>query len=182
MLNNDGLGYVFHKEQMISHLLYIDDLKLFAKIDVQLNQELGVVKRFSDAKQMSFGLDKCSKVTLKKGRLVCGIDTKFDDNTEMRNLDQEGVYRYLSVEQSDCIQHSKMKEKIRKEYYRRPSGRSREGLERVSVPPIVRRICFKSVKVIGIKKLVGVILDDHFTINGQHFSKSPPVNEKKFSN
>ena len=36
------------------------------------------------------------------------------DDTEIRELNQEGVYKYLGVDESDGIQHSKMKEKIRK--------------------------------------------------------------------
>ena len=42
-----------------------------------------------------------------------------DDDTEIQELDQEGVYRYLDVDQNDGFQHSKMKEKIRKEYSKR---------------------------------------------------------------
>ena len=42
-----------------------------------------------------------------------------DVDTEIQELDQEGVYKYLGVDKSDGIQHSKMKEKIRKEYNRR---------------------------------------------------------------
>ena len=34
-------------------------------------------------------------------------------------INQEGVYKYLGVDESDGIQHSKMKEKMRKEYNRR---------------------------------------------------------------
>ena len=34
-------------------------------------------------------------------------------------MDQGGTYKYLGVTEGDGIQHSKMKEKIRKEYYRR---------------------------------------------------------------
>jgi len=33
---------------------------------------------------------------------------------KIQELDQEGVYKYLGVDESDGIQHSKMKEKIRK--------------------------------------------------------------------
>ena len=34
-------------------------------------------------------------------------------------MNQEGIYKYLGVDESDGIQHSKMKYKIRKEYLRR---------------------------------------------------------------
>ena len=38
---------------------------------------------------------------------------------EIQELDQEEVYKYLGLDESDGIQHSKMKEKIRKECNRR---------------------------------------------------------------
>jgi len=37
----------------------------------------------------------------------------------IQELDQEGTYKYLGIHEGDGIQHSKMKEQIRKEYYRR---------------------------------------------------------------
>ncbi|XP_047501775.1 uncharacterized protein LOC125047544 [Penaeus chinensis] len=119
ILTSDNLGYVMHKEHRVSHLLYMDDLKLFAKDDGQLDQELGIVKTFSDDIQMEFGLEKCAKATIRKGKLVSGPNAKLKGETEIRNLDQEEVYKYLGVDQSDGIQHRLMKEKIRKEYYRR---------------------------------------------------------------
>ena len=41
----------------------MDDLKLFAKNDQQLQGILNIVKQFSDNIWMEFGLDKCTKVT-----------------------------------------------------------------------------------------------------------------------
>ena len=40
----------------------------------------------------------------------------------MKELDQEETYKYLSIEEGDGIQHGKMKERIRKECYKRVSG------------------------------------------------------------
>ena len=68
-----------------------------------------------------------------------------DDDTEIQELDQEGVYRYLGVDESDGIQHSKMKEKIRKEYNRRVrlilrtelNGRNKiEAINSLAVPVV----------------------------------------------
>ena len=42
-----------------------------------------------------------------------------DEYTSTEELNQEGIYKYLGVDESDGSQHSKMKEKIRKEYLRR---------------------------------------------------------------
>ncbi|XP_067017791.1 uncharacterized protein [Acropora muricata] len=40
-------------------------------------------------------------------------------DTAIKELDQEGTYKYLGINEGDSIQHSKMKEKVRKVYYRR---------------------------------------------------------------
>ena len=42
-----------------------------------------------------------------------------NENTEIKNLDKDEVYKYLGVDENDGIHHSKMKENFRKEYYRR---------------------------------------------------------------
>ena len=42
-----------------------------------------------------------------------------DRDTVIKDLHQEEFYKYLGVNESDGIQHSQMKEKIRKECYRR---------------------------------------------------------------
>ena len=48
----------------------MDDLKLFAKDDNDLEGLLQTVKKFSDDIGMSFGLDKCAKATFKRGKLT----------------------------------------------------------------------------------------------------------------
>ena len=66
------------------------------------------MKQFSDDNGKIFGLGKLAST----GNIVVA------DDTEIRELDQEGVYKYLGVDESDGIQHNKMKES-RKEYNRR---------------------------------------------------------------
>ena len=117
-LNNSGSGYnIFH--QNISHLFYMDDLKLFAKTDQQLEGLLSTVKSFSDDICMEFGLDKCAKATFNKGRLRKSSSISLDIDTTIKQLDPEQCYKYLGVNEGDGINHNQMKEKIRKEYYRR---------------------------------------------------------------
>jgi hypothetical protein len=50
----------------ISHLLYMDDLKLIVKSEEELQKQIQTVKTFNDIIHMDFGLDKCDKITLKK--------------------------------------------------------------------------------------------------------------------
>lgn len=58
ILNREKIGYEITKGKTITHLLYMDDLKLYAKNDDQLRQELCIVKGFSDDIRMEFGLEK----------------------------------------------------------------------------------------------------------------------------
>ena len=48
----------------ISHLLYMDDIKLYAKSKKELHKLIGEVKVFSDQIKMKFGLDKCKIVNV----------------------------------------------------------------------------------------------------------------------
>ena len=68
---------------------------------------------------MSFGLDKCAKALFRKGKLISTGNIEMDTETTINELDQDSGYKYLGVDESDDIQQAKMKEKIRKEYYRR---------------------------------------------------------------
>ena len=97
----------------------MDDLKTFAKDDNQQTGLLTIVKTFSDDIKMEFGLDKCAKATFKRGRLTKTTDLELDVDTVIEELEQESTYKYLGVSEGDGIQHSAMKEKIRKEYYGR---------------------------------------------------------------
>ena len=76
LLNNEELGYSLEKTRsrrsgkLISHLLFMDDLKVYANNEANLKKLMEVVKRFSKDIGMKFGLDKCSKCSIKKGRKV----------------------------------------------------------------------------------------------------------------
>ena len=118
ILNDTGYGYKIHNRN-INHLFYMNDLKLFAKNDNDLEGMLQTVKKFSDDIGMTFGQDKCAKASFKRGKLTKSTSLELDRITIIRDLDQEEFYKYLWVNERDGIQHSQMKETIRKECYRR---------------------------------------------------------------
>ena len=97
----------------------MDDLKTYAKSESQQTGLLNIVKTFSDDIKMEFGLDKCAKATFKRGKLTETFDIQPDTDTCIKELAQENTYKYLGMDEGDGIQHAKMKEKVRKEYYRR---------------------------------------------------------------
>ena len=47
-------------------MFYVDDLKLYAKDDNELEGLLRTIKGFSDDIDMEFGLSKCAKATLRE--------------------------------------------------------------------------------------------------------------------
>ena len=115
-----GYGYkITNVSDPISNLFFMDDLNLYSKNDQQQVGQLKIVKQFSDDIGMTFVLEKCAKASFKRGKLVSTGNIEISDDTAIQELNQEEVYKYLCVDESDGIQHSKMKEKIRKEYYRR---------------------------------------------------------------
>ena len=73
LLKSVGVGYNLSKsrkksaEETISHLLFMDDLKLYAASDDDLNRLIQIVHSFSNDIHMEFGLYKCAKCTIQKG-------------------------------------------------------------------------------------------------------------------
>ena len=68
---------------------------------------------------MNFYLDKFAKASFIKGKLSSTGDIELGKATPINEVDPDSVYTYLGVDESDGIQHTKMKEKLMKEYYRR---------------------------------------------------------------
>ena len=102
-------------KEKINLLLFMDDLKLYAKNEKGLDSLVQTVRIFSDDIGMECGIDTCATLVLKRGKL-----TKFDgislpDGTVMKVLIEEAVYKYLGVIQADQIRYTEMKEKVKTE-------------------------------------------------------------------
>ena len=69
--------------------------------------------------KMEFGLDKCAKVSFKRGKKVSAEGIPLNDNQVIQDLGQAETYKYLGMEEGERVQHHKMKVNIRKEYKRR---------------------------------------------------------------
>jgi hypothetical protein len=70
-LNKLNTGYEEQTTKTkISHLLYVNDLKLIAKSEEEIQKQMQTVKIFSDDIHMEFGLEKFAKITFKRGKLT----------------------------------------------------------------------------------------------------------------
>ncbi|XP_030765588.1 uncharacterized protein LOC115889668 [Sitophilus oryzae] len=122
ILNKTGYGFhiKYDKTQhhVISHLMYMDDIKLFAGNEKQLQHLLEITKTFSKDIQMSFGLDKCKLLNIKQGRIISsGFD--LGDGDIIESLEEHETYKYLGLAQGKRLQHKDIKEKITSIYISR---------------------------------------------------------------
>ena len=97
----------------------MDDLKLIAKSEEELQKQIQIVKNFSDDIHMEFGLKKCAKIAFKRGKLVHWQNLVIDINREIQELAKGKTYKYLGIEESEGIQLQQMKERLKQEYSRR---------------------------------------------------------------
>ena len=97
----------------------MDGLKLYAKDNSELEGLLRILKRFSDDIGMEFGLSKCAKATFKRGKLEKSDHVQLDEETMIKDLELEKVYKNLGADKSSSIQHATMKQKLKKEFVRR---------------------------------------------------------------
>ena len=119
ILRKTGFGYLTSKNAAkISHLLYMDDLKLYGKSAPELESLLNTMRIFSNDISMEFGLDKCATLTIQRGSMVQteGINLP---NNNIRGLNLEESYKYLGILQADDIKHVQVKKKAASEYTKR---------------------------------------------------------------
>jgi len=119
-MNKLNTGYEKHTTKTkISHLLYMDDLKLIGKTKEELQKQVQVIRTFSDDICMEYGLNMCAKIVLKRGKLVQSQNIILEFNRVIQQLKQRKTYKYLGTEKSEGIQHQQMKNRLTKEYTRR---------------------------------------------------------------
>ena len=80
----------------INHLSFIDDIKLYAESREKLQDLITTVKKYGDDIIMSFGLDKCAIINIKKGKQNY-MREPLDD---IKELTAEDSYKYLGLHQN----------------------------------------------------------------------------------
>ena len=148
-LNDKGMGYEIRKlnekGQILSHLLYMDDLKLYARNEREIKTLLTRVANFSNDIKMKFGLEKCRTMSIKRGKQVAltGEVTMDGEEIMMEALQGTEMYKYLGMEQRRMTEKEVVKERLRKEFQSRirkvctsrlNSGNLIEGINTYAIP------------------------------------------------
>ena len=69
----------------VNHLLYMDNLKIYACSDKEMESLVNTVRVFSEDISMEFGLEKCAKVSINKGKLVATENLKLPSGRKYEN-------------------------------------------------------------------------------------------------
>ena len=97
----------------------MDDLKLYENSKKEAERLTNTIIIFSKDIALEFGISKCSHVTMKTGKLVSFGGIELSSGEVMAELESDKGYKYLGILEADDIMHTEMKDKIKKEYYRR---------------------------------------------------------------
>ena len=76
----------------VNHLLYMDDLKLYARSNKEIESLVNTVRIFSDDIHVQFGLDKCAKVIINRVKLASTENIRLPSREEIRELEIEETY------------------------------------------------------------------------------------------
>ena len=84
-------------QEKINHLMHIDDVKLFAKNEKELETLIHAVKIYSQDIGMEFGIEKCTKLIMKSGKRHRTGGMELLNQDKITTLGEKGTYKYLGI-------------------------------------------------------------------------------------
>ena len=107
--------YSSSMRQTLTQLFFVD-LKVYADRETALKRTLKIVKESSQAVGIALSLQKCGTVHMRKGRAE---RSKEESETQIPQLDSEGHYKYLGIEQLFSTNSKKIRTRLRNKYCER---------------------------------------------------------------
>ncbi|KAF4527480.1 hypothetical protein B566_EDAN014118 [Ephemera danica] len=137
MLRTSEYGYVVQKNPQvkITHLFYMDDLKIYASNLDMLHSMFELVKSFSDSICMEFGLDKCAVVHILRGKVQDpqrGL--KLMSGEVIQDLGPDDKYKYLGLHQLLGICDSDVRKQTQKKVLTRVDKICRRSIGKYARP------------------------------------------------
>jgi hypothetical protein len=122
LLNSTGYGFNIRLNNTtlskLNHLLYMDDIKLYASKKNHILSLLTITENFSNDIGLSFGIDKCKMQSICRGHYE-HLEYITQEGEIIKNLNKGEFYKYLGINQSNHIRHSIIKENLEKQFYLR---------------------------------------------------------------
>ena len=92
--------------------MYMDDIKLFAKIEKELETLIHTVRIYSLYIGMEFGIGKCAMLVMKSSKQHLTDWMELPKEDKIRTLGEKETYKYLGILEADTIKQVEMKENI----------------------------------------------------------------------
>ena len=111
-------GYSFGKgRSKLSHLLFMDDLKLYGGTQPDIDSLIRTVYSVTDDIGMRFGIDKCGVLAMRRGKeSECeGITIRCG---EVLGIINDDGYKYLGIMERSGICQEEMKRSVNAEYFK----------------------------------------------------------------
>ncbi|CAK1582520.1 unnamed protein product [Parnassius mnemosyne] len=102
----------------ISHLIYMDDIKLYSKTEKEMKKLIDTITEFSKDINMQFGLDKCKTLHIIRGKIKPG-DYTINTTDTITAMEPKDLYKYLGYKQLKGLDHTAIKHTLNTEYKRR---------------------------------------------------------------
>ena len=99
-------------QEKVNHLMYMDDIKLFAKNEKELETLIHPVRIYSQDIGMEFGIEKCAMLVMKCGKRHLTDGKEQLNQDKIKTLAERKTYKYLGILEGDTIKQVEMKEKI----------------------------------------------------------------------
>ena len=104
------------KDQTISHLFFVDDLKLYAKSIKKARIMLETVTMFSKDIGMTFGESKSAYQYIERGKHNAQDAPLIVNNLKIKQIEEQDQYKHLGIDELVRILGSLTKERVKKEY------------------------------------------------------------------
>ena len=105
-------GYKLSKSQeKINHVMYMDDIKLFAQNEKELETIIQTVRIYNQDIEMEFCVEKCAMLEMKSGKRHITEGVELPKQVVIRTLGEKETYKYLGIMEADTIKQAEMKEK-----------------------------------------------------------------------
>ena len=93
--------------------MYIDDIKLFAKNEKELETLIQTIRIYNQDIGMEFGIEKCVMLIMRSRRRKIMEGIELPNQERIRMFDGKEIYKYLVILEVETIKQE-MKEKILK--------------------------------------------------------------------